>query len=474
MQLGRAATTWMLTMAVTSPACTCNGHPDSQPDTTDTNTPAEDTAPPPEPQEAPVGFHDLDDVVDVRFSLPSIASPGDFSGDGVTDLAVWGGGVFVYTSPLPSSIAQGEDDAWTASLLYPGSHWYPWTFTSGDHNADGFSDLAISAIDASGPSERCLTLVYDGPIEGDRVMGEDTADAVMLGVEVAHAGVSLSMGDSDGDGTDDILIGAPDENGPDQLPGSAYLVRGPLQGEASLDEATTVFEGDLDRGGTGGGVSLAADLDGDGLNDSIIVAPGGTGALYVINGPPPTGTVSVGDADTIMNGSPAASMNRMSTGDMDGDGHDDFVLSDSCGYGACGGAVWIFTGPLPATLGMDDAVAWVYDGSGGAYLGTGLSMDHDLDADGNADLAAGAPEETSSDWVGGVYVFYGPMSGSYWVTDADATIKGRRVDGEPDMGPGGYLASAGDSNDDGFDDLFFTGKSADIDSGSFIVFGGMR
>jgi hypothetical protein len=401
---------------------------------------------------------------------------GDFTGDGVQDGAFWYGLAAIVEGPFEEDIDLEDENSWFSSITYPEGRWWSYTNAAGDHDGDGHDDLAVSIYPWVEQPHDYYIHLYNGPIGGHLTASEESADATLVSAGVPNTGCSVSMGDVNNDGRDDILIGAPDTIGPDVGPGCAYLVLGPVSGTRSLGGADTVFVGDERAMGTGGLLSSHGDVNADGVGDVLIGAVDTHGGgLYLFHGPPLGGSISVTEGDAILLGGPMTEANHLSVGDNDGDGHDDVMISDGCGYGACAGAIWVFHGPLTGSFSIDDATATVYHDYGNSYFGAGASMEQDLDGDGRADLAGGAADDRSSEeWIGGVYIFYGPVSGSLWTDDAHAVIKGSRLGGYPETGPGGFISSAGDANGDGFDDLFFTGRDREVGDGSFIVFGGER
>jgi len=423
---------------------------------------------------APEGFRSLSKAVDIQIEPFASMVTGDFTGDGIQDSAFWYSPATIVEGPLPAYLNLAEQSTWTANIPFLDASWDSYGLASGDQGGDGVDDLAVSAYVRE--QSEFYVFLYDGPILEDRPLSVESADGAVVDDGVFATGSELSMGDVNDDGRDDILIGAPDAIGPDISPGCAYLVLGPVSGTMSLGDADTEFEGVEEAEGTGTLLSLRGDLNADGIGDVLIAAVDTNGGgLYLFYGPPPDGSISVADGDAVLLGSPMNEANRLSVGDNDGDGHDDVMVSDGCGYGACSGAIWVFRGPLSNSFSVEDATATVYHDYGSSYFGNGASMDHDLDGDGRADLAGGATHDRSSEeWIGGVYIFYGPISGSLWTDDADAVIKGSRSGGEPHTGPGAYISSAGDANGDGFDDLLFTGRDSELGDGSFIVFGGER
>lgn len=79
--------------------------------------------------------------------------------------------------------------------------------------------------------------------------------------------------DIDGDGFGDLVIAAPyaDEGGYDS--GAVYVLFGPVSGSLSVDDADVIFAGEATEDNAGWAISASADADGDGRNDLLITAP---------------------------------------------------------------------------------------------------------------------------------------------------------------------------------------------------------
>ena len=158
-----------------------------------------------------------------------------------------------------------------------------WSIASaGDVDGDGLSDMLISAIRSHHGIETDVGKVYlilGSSLGSFSTIDLSYADYVFIGEDVDDwAGSSVSSaGDVDGDGLDDILIGADGSDDGGAWSGKAYLLLASSidwsASEMLLEDADYEFMGDeFDRAGTS--VSSAGDVDGDGLDDILIGADG--------------------------------------------------------------------------------------------------------------------------------------------------------------------------------------------------------
>jgi Ca2+-binding RTX toxin-like protein len=171
---------------------------------------------------------------------------------------------------------------------------------AGDVNGDGFADVIVGAwqADGNGPYSGAAYVVFGkagGFAANLDLSSLNGANGFQLSGEAAydHAGFSVSSaGDVNGDGFDDLLIGARFAS-PNGKSGAAYVVFGKAQGFAanldlsSLDGSNGFrIHGEQSYGGAGFAVSSGGDLNGDGFADLIVGAPyaGASGASYVIFG----------------------------------------------------------------------------------------------------------------------------------------------------------------------------------------------
>lgn len=271
------------------------------------------------------------------------------------------------------------------------------------------------------------------------------ADTIYSGGRYDHLPSALAAGHWNGDSYDDILTCSWDNN-------SCWLFYGGVGRDWRVLEPDLVIVGP--SGGFGGSATFVGDVNGDGYQDIAIGAPftagAGTavegGSLWVFFGRGGLSTGSIGyyDADLIVFSSKDDSKLGWSAapaGDMNGDGVDDFWVSapDHVGSGGLLGSVFLFLGKTQFPDSIDEnAAALVIEGvsppdeGGHVLLGA-----KDLNRDGRPDfvVASGQYVGSSGAVAGAAHVFLGPLPrGKAVLTTADADVHVWGTDTVPSMG----------------------------------------
>jgi Ca2+-binding RTX toxin-like protein len=465
----------------------------------------------------------------------SVASAGDINGDGIDDLIVGdpkfsqpgsgysGAGYVVFgtdagfAAGLNLADLDGTNGFRISGLAY--SYAGVAVASAGDVNGDGFNDLIIGArkdstdvfyggatyvvFGSDQPFAADLSLSVINVTNGFRIDGADPSDWS------GHS--AASAGDFNGDGFGDIIIGAygADTNGPNS--GASYVVFGgaPLPAVLQLGgwlDGTNAFRisGVADNDQSGKTVASAGDLNGDGFDDVVIGAwraatngNTGSGASYVVFGTDYSFGANFdlssldGTNGFRITGAQAfdsSGYSVASAGDFNGDGFDDIIIGayavDENGFGA-GASYLVFGSDAGFAADLNLSALNGSNGfrilglGGGDWSGWSVASAGDVNGDGRDDLIIGAPGASPNGGQSGssfvVFGRDGPFSADFNLAALNGT-DGFRINGPAQFEFVGFsVAAAGDVNGDGVDDLIVGARDAFIGGirmgAAYVIFG---
>lgn len=347
------------------------------------------------------------------------------------------------------------------------------TVTSAGDCDDADSDINPAALEICGNAvdEDCDGVSLTCQVE----VSLSDADAVFYGEDTGdHAGIAVAgAGDFDGDGVDDMLIGAPYHDAGGTNAGAAYVVQGPVTGAHSLADADSTFLGTQTDDRAGRAVAGIGDLDNDGVDEILIGAAtecsssstgtSVTGTAYLLYGPS-TGTSLLSYADVEISGTNTGDKTGFAVagaGDVNNDGVPDLLVG-SCGEdsgGSNAGMAYLLLGPVTADLDLNSADTAFTGERSSDLAASALAGAGDANGDGYDDLLIGAyADDSGGNASGSAYLMYGPATADTDLAYADAQLigesaqdfAGRAVDG------------AGDTNNDGYDDLLIGASGSDL------------
>ena len=382
----------------------------------------------------------------------SVASAGDVNNDGFDDIIAGAyyydngeeneGRVYLYMgsasgpSVIPSWAAEG--DRYSANFGIS-------VASAGDVNGDGCDDIIVGASGYGSPA-----YAYLGSPSGllsvpSWVAESDQADAYF-------GGSVASAGDVNGDGYDDVVVGAHCYDNDEHDEGRACLYMGSASGLSTTPSWTA--EGNQADAHFGMSVASAGDVNGDGYDDVVVGADlydngekhEGRAFLYVGSASglstTPSWMAEGNQAEGLFGGSVA------SAGDVNGDGYDDIVIGAYCWNGDTiqEGRAYLYAG---SSSGLPVAPSWTAEsGQWVALFGHSVASAGDVNNDGFDDIVVGAPYyDNGEENEGRAYLYTGSASGLPITPSRIA--ESDRVDAHFGL----TVASAGDVNGDGYDDI---------------------
>ena len=332
----------------------------------------------------------------------AVRTAGDVNGDGFDDVIIGAptlsnhpsfeltGSTQVY---FGSAEGLSPEPDWSIDSNQFGDRFGRAVASAGDVNADGYDDILIGAyfhdrnkIDEGGAS------LFLGSASGPSKFHDW---AVTSGVNNAGMGWSVSAaGDVNGDGFDDIIIGAPQYENNAQVGGRAFAYYGSASGLAkTADWAVSPNEIGADFGRL---VAFAGDINGDGFDDVMVsarmydVRQKKEGAMFVFFGSPEGLQEEPGWMLASNESLSRLGHYGFGVGDVDGDGFDDIAVGIPGHDGNTNdeGLVLIYPG---SPKGVDDRNPWVArTAKQYSQLGASVGYAGDVDGDGLKDVLVGA------------------------------------------------------------------------------------
>lgn len=412
------------------------------------------------------------------FGLTS-GSAGDINADGFEDLIIGAaryedgqddeGAVWMF---LGSSSGPASAPSWVAEGNQTGAEFGASVAAAGDVNADGFDDLVVGAMGYSdGERGEGAAFLYLGSPAG---LGSTPAWTAQSDQSGAYFGRSVAgAGDVNGDGFQDVIVGAFRFDATVRDEGRAYVYEG---SPAGLQTAP-VWTADGGQQGARFGVSAetAGDVNGDGYDDVIVGASryshgqNNEGAAFVYQGSaegPGTAQAWSAEGDQIQ---AMFGVAVGTAGDVNGDGYDD-VMVGAHRYDdgqTTEGAVFAYQG---GATGLGNVPAWTVEGNrDSARMGESIQSAGDVNRDGFDDVVVAAPHYDDGEIdVGRAYLFQGSPSGL-------STVASWSAEGDQQDGRFGCSVGAGDLNGDGYNDVIVGAPRHDgtyVNEGEGYVFEG--
>jgi hypothetical protein len=387
----------------------------------------------------------------------TVAPAGDVNGDGLADLLVGENGGLRLAQAAAGTLFLDQFLAYAPLSTL--------ACTAGDVNGDGLSDLLVAERGfANGQASEGRVLVHLGVGSGPSTGVNWSSTQIVLDNDNYGWSVA-SAGDVNGDGYDDVLLGAPswyDWSTPgNSNNGLVMLFYGHASGPSTSPDWTKWgASGDQ----LGVSVASAGDVNGDGYGDIIVgahTASGNTGLARVWYG----GALGLGASPNVtLNGVTAGGYFGNSVacaGDVNGDGYPDVIVGapyavDPTSPQSQEGRAYVYHG---GSGGLGTTPQWTLSGvQVGAHLGTSVAGAGDVNGDGFSDVVIGSPEFDATSKLGVVTPDAGRVIVGYGSSTGVSLTTGLNVFSAFRLGAS--VAGAGDVNGDGYSDIVVGAPSA--------------